>query len=128
MEGNSDEDSFVEFYCEEVEENLSTCPACQTDTVFMFVSTAACHHVTTSVFNVRTEFVTQPLDTPVGEVEIHTVINCKEAENIHITRKTDNLTQSNQDPRMENLQAPEEMQHDKTSKLVETPAQTQINC
>ncbi|XP_023252400.1 up-regulator of cell proliferation-like [Seriola lalandi dorsalis] len=82
MEGVSDEDSFVELYCEEVEDTTST-PwfdgkgDCQeTDAG----GKVPCPPVTITVYDVSSETVSQPLDTPAGEVESYIVTFCREGK------------------------------------------------
>ncbi|XP_039856982.1 interferon-induced very large GTPase 1-like isoform X2 [Simochromis diagramma] len=75
MEAISDQDLYFELYCEEV--NEPPLPICSTCGDFQHIITGVpCCHVTTTLFNIRSEFVSQHLDTPAGETKNYIVTSC----------------------------------------------------
>ncbi|XP_072232162.1 interferon-induced very large GTPase 1-like isoform X2 [Leuresthes tenuis] len=78
----NDGDSFFDLYCEEEEDPQSTaCSACKDDCQHSDKDDKAfCPHAKTKVYNISCELVSLPLDTPAGEVDNYTVINCMDGE------------------------------------------------
>jgi len=66
------------------------------------------------VFNISCELVSLPLDTPAGEVDNYTVINCKDGEIVKMTSDTNGPT--NREDEQNLVQAPEEKQPPQSSK------------
>ncbi|XP_051284661.1 interferon-induced very large GTPase 1 isoform X4 [Dicentrarchus labrax] len=111
MEEISDEDSFVELYCEAVEDIPSTpCQAtsdskgdCQTD------PSVPCPPFKTTVYRVSSEQVSLHLDTPAGEVKSYIVTSCREGETVQ--ENTEDSMPSNPRP---NLPKPGASTHTRT--------------
>ncbi|XP_039465290.1 tenascin-like isoform X7 [Oreochromis aureus] len=84
MEAISDEDLFFELYCEEV--NDPPLPICSTCGDLQHIITGVpCCHVNTTLFNIRSELVSQHLDTPADETKNYIVASCSKRKNLQET-------------------------------------------
>ncbi|CAI5689289.1 unnamed protein product [Oreochromis niloticus] len=82
MEAINNEDRFFELYCEEVKDPPSApCSTCQ-----QITGVPSCH-VTTILYNISTELVSQHLDTPAGEWKSYIVTSCE----THLEKLLDDL-------------------------------------
>ncbi|XP_070849041.1 interferon-induced very large GTPase 1-like [Chaetodon trifascialis] len=123
MESISDEDSFVELYCEEVEDTPSTPWSdrkgdCQKTGAS---GNVPCPPLKTTDYHISSVQVPLHLDTPDGEVGSYTVISCKEGAFAQETMDANSSTLSN--PRPEVTQVSEEPKNE-ISGPAKTPANT----
>ncbi|KAG7240011.1 hypothetical protein INR49_028071 [Caranx melampygus] len=109
MEGNTEEDTFFELYCEEVGpvptgfDSEGDCQ--QTDAP----GQVPCPSVTTTVYELSSTVVSQHVDSPAGELERHIVTFCSEGKNVQEIMDLE--------PEVKNsLQAPEEVKDENTDR------------
>ncbi|XP_023202507.1 interferon-induced very large GTPase 1-like isoform X1 [Xiphophorus maculatus] len=116
-----DEDSFVDLYCEEEKDpGSTTCVDCEAD--YHETGTdgkAVCRHVKTTQYKISHELISQPLETPVGEMENHIVINCREEETLQETTETNDWTEISDLPGKQNLEEERKTQKTNLERLLE---------
>ncbi|XP_041634638.1 interferon-induced very large GTPase 1-like [Cheilinus undulatus] len=107
MEDPSDEDSFVELYCEVAEETpLTPCTDSMDDSQQRDPNVPCA--VETTVFHVHGEKVYQHSETPAGKVESYIIVNCTEGEDEQETMDTTTTPPEEQNP----IQVPAEPKND----------------
>ncbi|XP_032439894.1 up-regulator of cell proliferation-like [Xiphophorus hellerii] len=116
-----DEDSFVDLYCEEEKDpGSTTCADCEAD--YHETGTdgkAVCRHVKTTQYKTSHELISQPLETPAGEMENHIVINCREEETLQETTETNDSTEISDLPGKPNLEEERKTQKTNLERLLE---------